>query len=134
VLRKEVYLDCITPTNSVPIPPGESQDIHQTIQSVFGDNLEHNIYGDELPGIENYIEDSEDEWTSKSSVLAPVTTDWIQNQMSAKSSLDQLNVKRMTLQAKSLQNSKNHVGPKPKHDFPKTSKKQIFTCEEINNL
>ena len=29
VLRKEVSLPCVTPSNHTPIPPGEALDIHQ---------------------------------------------------------------------------------------------------------
>lgn len=28
VIRKEVFLDCVTPSNIIPVPPGESVDIH----------------------------------------------------------------------------------------------------------
>jgi DNA polymerase gamma 1 len=31
VLRKEVDMDCVTPSNPIPIPPGESIDIHQLL-------------------------------------------------------------------------------------------------------
>lgn len=45
-LRKEVTLDCITPSNNAPIPPGISHDINQTVKMVkpfpdmFGAELE----------------------------------------------------------------------------------------------
>ena len=51
VLRKEVDLDCITPSNPIPILHGQTQNIHETLQKVFGNDCFQDIYGPELPSI-----------------------------------------------------------------------------------
>lgn len=51
VLRKEVDMDCITPSNPVAIPPGSCQDIYQTVDAVFQGDYSKNIYGPELESV-----------------------------------------------------------------------------------
>jgi len=36
VLRKEVFMECVTPSHPFPIPPGEVLDIHQTLERTGG--------------------------------------------------------------------------------------------------
>ncbi|KAL7410790.1 DNA polymerase family A-domain-containing protein [Mrakia frigida] len=36
VLRKEVFMECVTPSNPFPIPPGQVLDIHQTLEKTGG--------------------------------------------------------------------------------------------------
>ncbi|OJT07668.1 DNA polymerase gamma, mitochondrial [Trametes pubescens] len=49
VLRKEVDMPCVTPSQPVPIPPGESLDIQQTLEKTHGGSL----WADGAPMVEN---------------------------------------------------------------------------------
>lgn len=53
VMRKEVDMDCVTPSNTNPIEPGESQTIYQVLDSLKGADgqLPSDIYGHELQSI-----------------------------------------------------------------------------------
>ena len=53
VMRKEVDMDCVTPSNTNPIKPGESQTIYQVLDSLKGADgqLPSDIYGHELQSI-----------------------------------------------------------------------------------
>lgn len=53
-LRKEVFMDCVTPSNPTPIPPGESLDIYQLLDKVFGKDKQADIYGKELDSVLEY--------------------------------------------------------------------------------
>ncbi|KAJ3277046.1 DNA-directed DNA polymerase gamma mip1 [Terramyces sp. JEL0728] len=52
-LRKEVYMDSVTPSNPHPIEPGESLDIYQLLDKVFGIECVSDIYCDELESIQD---------------------------------------------------------------------------------
>ncbi|KAI8892837.1 DNA polymerase family A-domain-containing protein [Globomyces pollinis-pini] len=50
VLRKEVFMDCITPSNPEKIPEGRSESIYDTLNHFKNINL-HQVYGKELSSI-----------------------------------------------------------------------------------
>lgn len=58
-MRKEVDMDCVTPSNSSPIRPGESQTIYQVLNSLSDSSgqLPLDIYGQELETIIETISD-----------------------------------------------------------------------------
>ena len=74
VLRKEVDMDCITPSNPHPIPHGAIQTIQGTLQQVFKHDLFADIYGPELPTISQaakcYTPDPK--WQEKSPALQDI--------------------------------------------------------------
>ena len=74
VLRKEVDMDCITPSNPHPIPHGTTQTIQDTLQKVFKHELFADIYGPELPTIAQaakcYTPNSK--WQEKSPALEDI--------------------------------------------------------------
>ncbi|KAJ3314155.1 DNA-directed DNA polymerase gamma mip1 [Boothiomyces sp. JEL0838] len=53
-LPLEVFMDCVTPSNPTPIPPGESLDIYQLLDKVFGKDKQADIYGKELDSVLEY--------------------------------------------------------------------------------
>ena len=55
-LRKEVDMDCVTPSNQVPIAPGQSFSIEETIKRVFKSGSECDVYGPELGEIQKIVE------------------------------------------------------------------------------
>lgn len=75
-------MDCVTPSNLIPIEPGYIQDIYQTISSVFGENPMRDIYGDELPGILEVDRSLGDEQINgKSLAMGDHTISYIEKQM-----------------------------------------------------
>lgn len=57
VLRKEVDMDCVTPSHPKPIPPGESLDITQLLQKGSEAQLSPKIVPKDLPDVDkfNYV-------------------------------------------------------------------------------
>ncbi|KAJ3326030.1 DNA-directed DNA polymerase gamma mip1 [Boothiomyces sp. JEL0866] len=53
-LRKEVFMDCVTPSNPNPIPPGESLDIYQLVEKIFKSEQDDDLYGSELESLQKY--------------------------------------------------------------------------------
>lgn len=68
VLRKEVDLDCVTPSNPEPIPFGESVNIHQLIEKMNGDRLSYNS---PKPFISQFNSEITPEF-----VKAPISSGW----------------------------------------------------------
>jgi hypothetical protein len=78
VLRKEVFMDCKTPSNPHPIEPGYTQSIYETVEHFFGKApvVGDSVYQEELPSIPQvsklYTPDLR--WQGKSSVLEEGTS------------------------------------------------------------
>ncbi|OAL44509.1 hypothetical protein IQ07DRAFT_521893 [Pyrenochaeta sp. DS3sAY3a] len=54
VLRKEVDMDCVTPSNSAPIPPGESLDIFALLDKGAAARLDTNIVPTDAPAPQRF--------------------------------------------------------------------------------
>jgi DNA polymerase gamma 1 len=54
VLRKEVDLDCVTPSHPTPIAPGESLDIVQLLEKGDAARLDPNIAGAQVPDLQRF--------------------------------------------------------------------------------
>lgn len=50
--RKESYLECVTPSNQIPIPPGNSYDIYQTLEKIAEHHPNRDLFGPELESIQ----------------------------------------------------------------------------------
>jgi DNA polymerase gamma 1 len=50
ILRKEVHMNCVTPSNPTPIPPGKAYDIYDTLEQTKGtlQSIEHQHYSPTL--------------------------------------------------------------------------------------
>jgi hypothetical protein len=76
-------MDCITPSNAVPIPKGESLDIYQLFEKLKDVNLEE-LYGKELPSMSNIFDGFDDVyWEQPSQILPSADLEWIKTQMSS---------------------------------------------------
>jgi DNA polymerase gamma 1 len=93
VLRKEVDMDCITPSNSIPIPHGTSLDILQLISKIqdkYGKSIDE-LLGEELPSVARILDgisDDQIEFTKlKEPILHPYPheLEFIQAQLAEKS-------------------------------------------------
>jgi hypothetical protein len=83
-MRKEVDMECITPSNPIPIPAGETQDIFQTVKLNFNDNFFKDIYCKELPSILKLSKEIKcgDKWERKSDALESVSLSFLSDQLS----------------------------------------------------
>lgn len=80
VLRKEVDMDCVTPSNTTPISPGVSKDIYQVIEAISNEDGD-TLYGPELESVQSILRQTKPVPVEEEQAAAPISCDFIRAQL-----------------------------------------------------
>jgi hypothetical protein len=121
-MRKEVDMDCLTPSNSTPYKHGYTQNIQEIVERNFGDDRFKDLYGKELESVLELSKSfqCENEWEEKSKTLEIVGLEEIKDQLAT-------NSHDIRMQ------KKNRAGLKNNKDDTKNESRTVVTDSDFAN-